>query len=62
MWGYLKSKVYCNRPNNLDELRQKIRAEVEHITPEVLERSVQSVYTRIGQYQIAEGEQFEHLR
>jgi hypothetical protein len=43
LWGYLKSKVYFNRPNNLDELRQRIRAKTEHITPEVLERSVQSV-------------------
>jgi hypothetical protein len=59
-WGYLKSKVYFNRPNNLDDIRQRIRA--EHITPEVLERSVQSVYTRIDQCQMVDGEQFEHLR
>jgi hypothetical protein len=62
LWGYLKSKVYFNRPNNVDELRQRIRAEVEHITPEVLERSVQSVYTHIDQCQMVDGEQFEHLR
>jgi hypothetical protein len=62
LWGYLKSKLYFNRPNNLDELRQRICAEVEHITPEVLERSVQSVYTRIDQCQMVDGEQFAHLR
>jgi hypothetical protein len=42
LWGYLKSKVYFNRPNNLDELRQRIRAEVEHITPEVLAKCLHS--------------------
>jgi hypothetical protein len=47
LWGYLKYKVYFNRPNNLDELRQRIHTEVEHIATELLERSVQSVYTRI---------------
>lgn len=62
LWGYLKSKVYFDRPNNLDGLRRRIRAEVENITPEVLERSVQSVYTRIGQCQMVDGKQFENLR
>lgn len=62
LWGYLKSKVYFNRPNNLEELRQRIRAEVNQINPDIFERSVQSVYTRVGQCQMVGGEQFEHLR
>jgi hypothetical protein len=39
----LKSKVYFNRPNNLEDLRQRIRAETEQISPVIIERSVQSV-------------------
>jgi hypothetical protein len=42
----LKSKVYFNRPNNLEDLRQRIRAEmneIEQISPDIIERSVQSV-------------------
>lgn len=62
LWGYLKSKVYFNRPNNLEELQDRIRAEVEQISPEIFERSVHSVYTRIGQCQMVGGGQIEHLR
>jgi predicted sugar kinase len=36
----VKSKVYFNRPNNLQELRQRIRAEME---PDIIERNVQSI-------------------
>jgi hypothetical protein len=39
----IKSKVYFNGPNNLDDLRQRIRAETEQISPDIIERSVQSV-------------------
>jgi hypothetical protein len=35
VWVYLKQKVYFNRPNNLEDLRQRIRFEME--------RCVQSV-------------------
>jgi hypothetical protein len=39
--GYLKSWVYFNRPNNLEHLRLRIRAEMEQIIPDIIERSVQ---------------------
>lgn len=35
LWGYLKSKVYVNRPNTLQELKQKIREEINGIPPEM---------------------------
>jgi hypothetical protein len=41
LWVYLKSKVYFNRPNNLEDLWQIIRAETEQISPDIIERSVQ---------------------
>jgi predicted house-cleaning NTP pyrophosphatase (Maf/HAM1 superfamily) len=36
-------RLSFNRPNNLEDLRQRIRAEVEQISPDIIERSVQSV-------------------
>jgi hypothetical protein len=39
--GYLKLKVYFNRSNNLEDLRQRIRSETEQISPDIIERGVQ---------------------
>jgi hypothetical protein len=43
--GYLKSRVYFNRQNNLEDLRQRIRPEMEQITPGIIERGVQCLGT-----------------
>jgi hypothetical protein len=42
---YLKSKVYFNRSINLEHLRQRIRAEMEQMSPDIIERSVQNVHS-----------------
>jgi hypothetical protein len=39
--GYLKSRIYFNRPINLKDLRYRIRAEMEQISPSIIERGVQ---------------------
>jgi hypothetical protein len=39
--GYLKWKIYFNRPINLKDLRHRIRAEMEQISPSIIERGVQ---------------------
>lgn len=36
LWGYLKIKLYQKRPNDLEELKGRIRTETAQITPEVL--------------------------
>ena len=36
-WGYPKEKVYCNRPNNIQELKRNIIDDSNVITPPVLE-------------------------
>jgi hypothetical protein len=43
--GYLESRVYFNRPNNLEDLRQRIRAEMEQISPDIIERGVQYLHS-----------------
>jgi hypothetical protein len=42
--GYLESRVYFNKPNNLEDLRQRIRAEMEQISPDIIERGVQCLH------------------
>jgi hypothetical protein len=62
LWGYLKSRVYTNRPGDLEELKNRIRFEINQIDPGMLERSVDGVYTRLGQCQMVQGGQFEQFR
>lgn len=61
LWGYLKSKVYQSRPNNLEELKERIRTEIAQITPEVLENVREEFTARLSNCIIAEGHQFEHF-
>jgi hypothetical protein len=56
--GLVQSTVYFNRPSNVGNLRQRIRAEIEQISPDIIERSAQSV----GECQIVRGRQFQYLR
>jgi hypothetical protein len=43
VWVYLKQKLYFNRSNNLEDLLQRIRSKMETKSPDIIERSVQSV-------------------
>jgi hypothetical protein len=44
-WGYLKSKVYVNKPQTLADLRNSIRSDIVSITMEMLEK----VMTNFGE-------------
>jgi hypothetical protein len=57
MYFFLIWVYYFNKPNNLEDLRQRIRTEMEQISPDIIERSVQSV----GKGQMVGGGQFQHL-
>lgn len=61
LWGYLKSKVYVNRPDNLEELKHRIRQEVEQISPQIIENVLREFRDRLVHCQEANGLQFEHL-
>jgi hypothetical protein len=38
---------YFNTSNNLEDLRLRISVEIEQYSPDIIERSVQNVYTRV---------------
>lgn len=61
LWGYLKSKVYFNRPNSIEVLKERIRNEIRAITPEMLQNVRQEFMHRLAFCQEVNGTQFEHL-
>lgn len=61
LWGYLKSKVYATKPQNLDELRNRILQEAALIDRDMIRSAVTHFYNRIAFCQEVEGLQFEHL-
>ena len=46
LWGYLKSRVYYPKPNNLDELQAAIQREVRQMDPDMCRRAVLDIRTR----------------
>lgn len=62
LWGYLKHRVYKDRPSSLEELQSKIRAECRAIESVALFDNVrENLIKRLKLCISVEGEHFEHL-
>ena len=62
LWGTLKARVFHTfRPNNLEELKLKITEEINSITCEELERSVENLVCRCEAVIANHGGSIEHL-
>lgn len=61
LWGYIKSKVYVNRPQNLQDLKDRIRHEMSLITPQVIRNVLDECVRRFAYCQETDGWHFEHL-
>lgn len=61
LWGYLKSKVYFNRPPNIDALKNRIRDEIRQIPISFIRNVQQEFIDRLGYCQEVNGQQFQHL-
>jgi len=62
-WGYLKTSIYGHnntRPQNLEELREKIFEVSNNITPLMLSNVRNSFYNRLGYCLAKGGGLFEH--
>lgn len=55
LWGYLKSKVYLNRPHTIQELKENIRNEIRLIPMNMLERVMNNLQNRLEQCVRGEG-------
>lgn len=46
-WGYVKERVYATKVDNLDDLKQRIRASIATITPEMLQATWREIEYRL---------------
>ena len=49
LWGFLKSRVYVNRPRTLQDLKTNIQEEIANITPAMLARVTTNARNRFVQ-------------
>lgn len=61
VWGFIKEKVYATPPTTADEVRDRINASVAAITPELLERVIQTIPRRLELCVENNGFQFQQL-
>jgi len=47
LWGYVKSKVYADKPQTLDALEVNIRRVIANIRPEMLEKVIENWISRL---------------
>jgi hypothetical protein len=47
LWGYLKQKVYVNRPHTIQDVKDNIRAEISQIPQNMLQKVMNSVRWRV---------------
>src|SRR6202042_2119501 len=61
LWVYLKSKVYKDKPQNLEDLKFKIRYEIRHINENTINNVLEGFLRRLAYCQEANGWHFQHL-
>ena len=61
LWGYLKGKVYINKPNTLQELKNNIIAEINGITPDILQNVMENTVKRIRMCFVNDGKHLEDI-
>lgn len=61
LWGYLKSKVYKEKPQNLEDLKFKIRNEISQINENTISNVLEGFLNRLAYCQEVNGSHFQHL-
>ena len=46
LWGFLKNKVYANKPNTVEQLKNNIREAMQNIPPETYQKVMENVIKR----------------
>ena len=60
LWGYLKGRVYQNKPQTIDALKANISEEIQAVTADVLARTFQNIVRRVQSCLDANGGHFQH--
>ena len=55
LWGYLKERVYRNKPRTINDLKRNIEDQIRDISPEMLSNVMQSVLDRATQCETENG-------
>ena len=61
LWGYLKGRVYQNKPRTTDALKANITEEIQAVTADVLARNFQNMARRVQSCLDANGGHFQHM-
>jgi len=61
LWGYLKSRIYQNKPRTIDALKANITEEIQAVTADVLTRTIQNMASRVQSCMDANGGYFQHM-
>jgi len=61
LWGYLKSKVYSQKPRNVEELKNKIREEIVTTLLEVICRAMENIRGSLKEYLRKDGDHLEDI-
>ena len=61
LWGYLKGRVYRNKPPTIDALKANITGEIEAVTADVLTRTFQNMARRVQFCLDANVGHFQHM-
>ena len=46
LWGYVKDKVYADAPQSIQELKEKIRAVIDEIVPQICKNVMENFIKR----------------
>jgi len=61
LWGYLKGRVYQNKPRTTDSSKANIAEEIQAVTADVLARNFQNITRRVQSCLDANGGHFQHM-
>ena len=61
LWGYLKEKVYVNKPQTLQQLKNNIRAEIRALEPETLRGVMENALERARSCEAENGRRLRDL-
>ncbi|GFV96969.1 uncharacterized protein TNCV_4351821 [Trichonephila clavipes] len=55
LWGYVKSLVYADKPQTLDHLEDNIRRVIADIRPQMLEKAIENLTSRLDHIRASRG-------
>jgi len=61
LWGYLKGRVYQNKPRTIGALKANITEEIRAVIADVLARTFQNMARRVQSRLDANGGHFQHM-